>query len=551
MAGIVWPNGLLTQPHVTSPYGPRLGGVSTFHNGVDFDGFSTVKAVMGGKVTFAGWLTNAAGWTVSIDVQNLNGVTTTHVYMHLAKGSFKVSVGQSVGAGAALGTLGMSGNATGPCVHFEVRFWQNGEFTTTEPVAWVRSRLASTAGGIGSLTPTQRVTVAVTNGRTGPSSKTQLSGEPLQANTVGNFIGWIRGESVSGNNVWFKGTSERWFWSGGFKDGAKTTGLTDLNPVPASPDRTVRDFEVNGRSGPGTQFPIKQVLASGTKGTFDGYATGEKVTIGGTTSDVWFRGSIGGNWFAAAGFTSQAVTGLTLVTNPPTSVEPTPPPTLPPTTPPPAEYAPVYPGAAKGYVAPLGDGVRATNNIQPGVSIIDRFIIHHTATKVDQLSYFSYKNDRSSCPTWYVRADGTVLEMIRPKMKPASTGPTWNWRSVSVETQNTTTAPTWGISPASRTAIAKAIAWLAEYDGKTLDGTPVSFKIDATHVIGHSTALPGTECPGPEMHVDAIIAEAKAIYAANHPAPIPTPPSLKDQIKAKSAEIRKDLDELDALVALL
>jgi len=66
------------------------------------------------------------------------------------------------------------------------------------------------------------------NARSEPSSQAPLAGDPLPPNTIGNFTGWIHGEAVSGDDVWFLGTSGRWFWSGGFTD-TGVHDLTDLN----------------------------------------------------------------------------------------------------------------------------------------------------------------------------------------------------------------------------------------------------------------------------------------------------------------------------------
>jgi len=159
---------------------------------------------------------------------------------------------------------------------------------------------------------------------------------------------------------------------------------------------------------------------------------------------------------------------------------------------------------------------------QPRTPIIDTYIIHWTATLVDQLDFFSYCNSRSVCPTWYMRRDGWVSEMIPPQYKPATTGPDWNWRSVATETLaepgSDFTAEQWEQH-------AQIIAWLAEYNGKTLNDVPVEFTIDRAHVLGHREALPGTECPGDAQiaGLDALLVRAQEIYDENNP-PDPEPP---------------------------
>lgn len=145
--------------------------------------------------------------------------------------------------------------------------------------------------------------------RTQPTSQSAEAGEMLAAGVVGNFTGWIRGEAVNGNDVWYQGVSGHWFWSGGFTEGANGAGLKDLNPAapaPASNQRTVGPNAANGRTGPGRQHPVVQSLDGGTVGTFNGWTRGEAVQ----GIDVWYRGALNGNWFWAGGFTSQSTEGL-------------------------------------------------------------------------------------------------------------------------------------------------------------------------------------------------------------------------------------------------
>lgn len=65
-----------------------------------------------------------------------------------------------------------------------------------------------------------------------------------------------------------------------------------------------------GRLGPGLGYEWKQKLTSSTVGNFDGFIRGQRVTVDGVTSDIWYRGAFNGNFFAAAGFTSQSTDGL-------------------------------------------------------------------------------------------------------------------------------------------------------------------------------------------------------------------------------------------------
>jgi len=189
------------------------------------------------------------------------------------------------------------------------------------------------------------------------------------------------------------------------------------------------------------------------------------------------------------------------------------------------EYDPVYERAVRGLEAPLGftDCANPTNRANRDTAgsdghvvrpVIDRFIIHHTGTTADQLDFLSRCNKRSSAPTFYLRNDGSVIELIRPSAKPSATGADWNWRSVAVETLNASGAPEYAVTEAQLEELAQMIAWLATFDGKSLDGVPVSFTIDRAHVISHRETWSGTECPGPylQARLDDIVARARQIF---------------------------------------
>lgn len=70
--------------------------------------------------------------------------------------------------------------------------------------------------------------------RAAPSTASERLKPDLEKGVVGNFAGWVRGEAVSGNDVWFKGISGHFFWSGAFTS-ASVAGLPDLTPVTPPP----------------------------------------------------------------------------------------------------------------------------------------------------------------------------------------------------------------------------------------------------------------------------------------------------------------------------
>jgi hypothetical protein len=173
--------------------------------------------------------------------------------------------------------------------------------------------------------------------RTLPASSSPEAGDFLPAGTVGNFVGFIRGENINGNDVWFKGNSGAFFWSGGFTD-TGTHDLPDLTPAP-TPTPTTPSVPVSNTqrvAGPGgvkrrveptvTSPEAGSVLPEGTVGEFVGWKYGQAVN----GNDVWFKG-VSGNWFWSGGFTdstSQGLSDLNTVSNlpekPPIIVAPTP-----------------------------------------------------------------------------------------------------------------------------------------------------------------------------------------------------------------------------------
>ncbi|KUO51255.1 MAG: hypothetical protein APF76_17385 [Desulfitibacter sp. BRH_c19] len=108
ISNFLWP----CTGQITSPYGPRSSG---FHHGLDIAASrgTKIKATRSGQVEFAGWL-NVYGRTVIVNHGNGNQTLYAHSNQLLVK------EGQQVVAGQAIATIGTTGNATGPHVHFEI-----------------------------------------------------------------------------------------------------------------------------------------------------------------------------------------------------------------------------------------------------------------------------------------------------------------------------------------------------------------------------------------------------------------------------------------------
>ncbi|MEA2614147.1 MAG: hypothetical protein QOI52_2106, partial [Chloroflexota bacterium] len=109
---------------------PVAGGYISqyFHYGhyaidIAADPGTRVMAAAGGTVIFAGWKSNGGGYQVWIS----HGSNLYTTYNHMM--SVSVGRGQSVSRGQQVGRVGMTGNATGPHLHFEVwrgMVWESG-----------------------------------------------------------------------------------------------------------------------------------------------------------------------------------------------------------------------------------------------------------------------------------------------------------------------------------------------------------------------------------------------------------------------------------------
>lgn len=450
-------------------------------------------------------------------------------WLHLSK--IMMKVGQKIGRGTkGIALSGASGFGKdwhyGPHVHVTRRARRGLPFSQTLDFQAVAEAAGGNSSPAADLAAGERT--AGGNGvrrRSQPTSKSPEAGEGLKPGTVGIFTGWVRGESVDGIDVWFQGISGNWFWAGGFTQGPNLTGLKDLNQ--ATPPATTSSQRVTGPNGcrrrvgaPNTAAPEGESLAPSTVGNFRGWVRGESVE----GIDVWFVGT-SGDYFWAGGFTSQSTEGLTDLN---TSTPPVTPPVTPPKNPDNPRglptYSPFYPGAFIGLEAPLGDGPRGQKGLPPNVVqvpvIIDQFHLHRTGSNGDDGDWFSYRNSRSSCPHLHVLQDGRTREFIRPKMKPALTGPDWNWRGYGIEIQGA------GDGTAEQfERVADIMAWLASHEGRELDGVPVTYNLRtrAGTTLNHREMVPGTECPGDwwASRMDALLERARVILKEKYsPAPV-------------------------------
>jgi hypothetical protein len=123
-ARVVWPveGGWISQgfgptSFVLEPAGCFEGKCYPhFHDGIDIAAplGTPVRAIAAGRVTIAGRLSDGA---VVVEIEHSPGVLSR--YGHLEPGP-AVRVGESVSAGELVGSIGLTGNTTGPHLHLEI-----------------------------------------------------------------------------------------------------------------------------------------------------------------------------------------------------------------------------------------------------------------------------------------------------------------------------------------------------------------------------------------------------------------------------------------------
>ena len=129
-----WPTDIHT---ITSPYGTRvhpISGKTSFHNGIDIGaGMSNpVYAAESGTVQSCTPPSASGGYGNLIIINHASGIAT--LYAHLS--TMSVSAGASVTRGQIIGTVGSTGNSTGPHLHFSV--YPNGyNKGTVDPMAYL------------------------------------------------------------------------------------------------------------------------------------------------------------------------------------------------------------------------------------------------------------------------------------------------------------------------------------------------------------------------------------------------------------------------------
>ncbi len=133
-----WPlPGSRSNYKLTSPFDPSrvhpIYGRPRPHNGDDYSTGGIygkpIYAAAAGTVTMASYEDGGYGYFVMINHGKYNGSTYATLYAHMVR--YVVSKGATVSQGQLIGYVGMTGAATGPHLHLEVRI--NGKATSTQP----------------------------------------------------------------------------------------------------------------------------------------------------------------------------------------------------------------------------------------------------------------------------------------------------------------------------------------------------------------------------------------------------------------------------------
>lgn len=140
------PSGEVNWPNPSYRYGCTLFGEENIHTGVDLSAArgTPVLAASSGEVIWAGYglyrgtydETDPYGLAVAILHDfGYQGQKLYSIYAHMQ--SICVWEGQRVQTGETIGTVGDTGHATGPHLHFEVRLGDNRYWNTRNPELWI------------------------------------------------------------------------------------------------------------------------------------------------------------------------------------------------------------------------------------------------------------------------------------------------------------------------------------------------------------------------------------------------------------------------------
>lgn len=312
-----WPvDAAVTQQFGDNPNNIQPNG----HTGIDFgvQVGTPVHAADSGNIVFADWASTLSAsnpWWIApsyagicVVIDHNDGFLT--LYAHLSE--TPMNAGDFVEKGQQIGLSGSTGLSTGPHLHFEVLGWPlqpyNGFYGRLNPNLYCGGIAAAPSVG-----PTERVVGEYGSKERATASTTGVEGRTFGHGDVLTLKGFVHGENVNGNDVWFVGAFSGTFFHSSAFDDAGTHDLADLTPAaPPAPSVGINQRKVGAaviryRKAPSTSAEIIQEFQPGDVLNFSQFKHAENVN----GNDVWFKGAISGGYAWSGGFEDSGTQGLT------------------------------------------------------------------------------------------------------------------------------------------------------------------------------------------------------------------------------------------------
>ncbi|WIC89096.1 endolysin [Arthrobacter phage Ottawa] len=236
----IWP----VEAPVTQEFGKNPSSIQpNGHTGRDYGVpiGTGVKAIAAGTVLYADWATKLAANNIWWIANQYAGIVVlidhgglVSVYGHLNE--THLNPGNKVTQGQIIGKSGTTGLSTGPHLHFEVFGWplqpNNGYYGRLDPRPLIPGPQPPAAAA--PLAANQRRIVP--NGVVERSSPVVSPGTKFRVVSNGHITmkGYVIGERVNGQNLWYVGLGGRYYHCSGFTS-QSTAGLKNLTPTPKPP----------------------------------------------------------------------------------------------------------------------------------------------------------------------------------------------------------------------------------------------------------------------------------------------------------------------------
>jgi hypothetical protein len=402
----------------------------------------------------------------------------------------------------------------------------------------------------------------------------------LDPGTTHTFQGWIKGESVEGIDIWYKGLTGLYSWAGAFTS-QSTEGLKDLNSNTPAPTPTVEaDQRILGgtatfrRSAPTRNSAADPtMLQPGATVRIAGWVTGEVIDGIGT----WFK-IFNTNLYSWAGaFTKTDTFGLEDLNKDTIAPGPVPDtgrrsvaeripnweeagPATNPTYPRPLAVTtnfllPADINETSATVSQNGYTVgRPTLPEAVGLPPINHFVLHHVAGTSLSGAISTLSGAKGAPTSSYVVQDKNLVSMVPEDCAPWTNG-RWksNLHSITFEMVNAGGSASSGFLPPSAQTIETTAQAMARASLRWNIG-PLEYGIN---VFGHKdVSKSATACPG-GLDVKSVVARANAILEEYRINKIPAageetePQEPETDLTGVAAELAVIRDSIDNIIKLI